>query len=110
VSLLEIAKEAKANGFTRSGNSALTRILTNHVYAGLLRLPAHNGEPEKLVKAIHKPIISESLFWIAYEKIKNQPKYRTIPKNDFPLRGFVKCDCGWHLTASYNKGKKKYYM
>jgi site-specific DNA recombinase len=110
ISLPLIIKEARANGFNRTGKSALMRLLTNPVYAGLLRLPAYNGEPERLVKAIHTPIISEPVFWIASEKINGQPRYRTVPKDDFPLRGIIKCDCGWHLTASYSKGKKKYYM
>ena len=42
--------------------------------------------------------------------LPHQPKYRTRPREDFPLRGVIKCDCGWHLTASYNKGKNKYYL
>lgn len=52
--------EARKRGFTRSGNSAISRVLTNPIYAGLLRLPAYNGDPEKLVKALHPPIISEA--------------------------------------------------
>lgn len=105
-----ILKEARAAGFNRTGNSALMRVLTNPVYAGLLRLPPSGGEPERLVKALHPPIVPEAVFWLAAEKIQGGPKYRTIPREAFPLRGVVKCDCGWHLTASFNKGKKKYYM
>ncbi len=105
-----IAKEARENGFTRTGRSCLMRMLVNPVYAGLLRLPAYNGELEKLVKALHSPIISEAVFWITNEKMNGQSRYRTVPKDDFPLRGIIKCDCGWHLTASYSKGKRKYYM
>jgi site-specific DNA recombinase len=105
-----ISKEARKIGYTMSGNSAIMRVLTNPIYAALLRLPAYNGEPEKFVKALHEPIISEADFWIANDKINNRPRYRTRPREDFPLRGIVKCDCGWHLTASYSKGKKKYYM
>jgi hypothetical protein len=81
-------------GFTRSGNSAIMRVLMNPVYAGLLRLPAYNGEQEKLVKALHPLIISEADFWIVNDRLNNQPKYRTRPREDFPLRGIVKCDCG----------------
>jgi site-specific DNA recombinase len=105
-----ISKEARKIGYTMSGNSAIMRVLTNPLYAGLLRLPAYNGEPEKFVKALHEPIISEADFWIANDKINNRPRYRTRPREDFPLRGIIKCDCGWHLTASYSKGKNKYYM
>jgi site-specific DNA recombinase len=105
-----ISKEARKIGYTISGNSAIMRVLTNPIYAGLLRLPAYNGEPEKIVKALHEPIMSEVDFWIANDKINNRPRYRTRPREDFPLRGIVKCDCGWHLTASYNKGKNQYYM
>jgi site-specific DNA recombinase len=110
VSLPLIKSEAKTNGFSRSGNSAIMRILTNPTYAGLLKLPAYGGEPEKLVKAIHQPIVSESIFWIANEKISGFQKYRSRPKEEFPLRGIFRCDCGLHLTASYSKGKRKHYM
>ncbi|HVM86858.1 MAG TPA: recombinase family protein [Puia sp.] len=110
ITLQLIAKEARAMGFNHSGHGAIQKVLNNSVYAGLLRLPAYNGEPEKLVRALHKPIISESVFWIAHERLNLQKKYRSIPSSEFPLRGFIKCDCGMHLTASYSKGKSKYYM
>jgi site-specific DNA recombinase len=109
-SLTMIKAEAKRNGFSRSGNSALMRILTNSVYAGLLKLSATASEPEKLIKAIHRPVITEATFWIAQEKISGHKKYRCRPQEEFPLRGIIKCDCGLHLTGSFSKGKKKYYM
>src|SRR5579871_6747377 len=110
LSLQLIAKEARVMGFNHSGHGAIQKVLNNSVYAGILRLPAYNGEPEKLVRALHKPIIAESVFWIVHEKLNLQRKYRSIPNSEFPLRGFIKCDCGMHLTASYSKGKRKYYM
>ncbi|HEY8968165.1 MAG TPA: recombinase zinc beta ribbon domain-containing protein, partial [Puia sp.] len=44
------------------------------------------------------------------ELIQGRPGHRSRPKADFPLRGILRCQCGAHMTASYSKGKKKYYM
>lgn len=33
-----------------------------------------------------------------------------LPREDFPLRGILKCHCGHNMTAGYSKGKSKYYL
>ncbi|PTQ97042.1 hypothetical protein C8P68_104538, partial [Mucilaginibacter yixingensis] len=35
---------------------------------------------------------------------------KTQSKEEFPLRGVLKCWCGQHMTAGFSKGKKKYYL
>ena len=58
-----IADFAIANGFPLRGNSAITRILTNPVYAGLVRVPAYKKDPDQVIKGIHEGLVSQSDFW-----------------------------------------------
>jgi site-specific DNA recombinase len=110
VSIKEVRRYATKMGCQRQGHSSLLKMLNNPLYAGLIRLPAFEGKPERYVKALHEPIIPESVFWLAYEIIKGRPGQKARPRAEFPLRGIVRCDCGAHMTAAYSKGKKKYYL
>jgi site-specific DNA recombinase len=105
-----ILKNAYQKGFKRTGHSAIERILSNCVYAGLIKVPANGDKPEKIVKGLHEPIIPESVYWVAQQLLKGSKGRKSQPKGDFPLRGIIKCNCGSHMTAAYSKGKKKYYM
>jgi site-specific DNA recombinase len=110
VSLKEIKRYATKMGCRREGHSSLLKLLNNPLYAGLIRLPAFEGKPERYIKALHESIIPEPMFWLAHEIIKGRPGQRSRPNAEFPLRGMIRCDCGAHLTAGYSKGKKKYYL
>jgi site-specific DNA recombinase len=110
VSLPLLKKNATKMGCYRPGHSSMIKLLNNPLYAGLIRLPAYEGKPERIIKALHHPIVSESCYWLAQEILNRRSGKRMHPKADFPLRGIVRCDCGAHLTAAYSKGKKKYYM
>lgn len=107
-----IHKEVKALGFPQSGNGAIFRILINPLYAGLVRVCAHGKLPERIVKAIHKPIISESQYWRAQEMLGLTKRVmKSQPKEEFPLKGILKSPCcGENMTAGWSKGKKKYYL
>lgn len=50
---------AKSKGFSKTGNGAITRVLEKCTYAGLVLVKADKDNPEKYVKGIHQPIISE---------------------------------------------------
>jgi site-specific DNA recombinase len=110
VDLLTLRKNASRMGCKREGHSSLLKMLDNCLYAGLIKLPAFEGKPERYIKALHEPIIPESVFWLAHEIVEGRPGQRARPKADFPLRGILRCQCGAHMTAGYSKGKKKYYM
>ena len=110
VSDKEVRKYASKMGCKREGHSSLLKLLDNPLYAGLIRLPAFEGKPERYIKALHEAIIPESIYWLAHEIIKGRSGNRARPKADFPLRGIMRCECGAHLTAGFSKGKKKYYM
>jgi site-specific DNA recombinase len=107
-----ILKEVKELGFPQSGNSAIFRILTNPLYAGLVRVCASGKFPEKIIKAIHKPIISASQYWRVQDLLGlNKRAMKSKPKDEFPLKGFLKSPCcGTNMTAGWSKGKNKYYL
>ncbi|HEY4198856.1 MAG TPA: recombinase family protein, partial [Mucilaginibacter sp.] len=105
-----IYKEVKAIGFTIKGNSAIQKVLSNCVYAGLIKVPADKKRPDRHVKAIHLPIVSEADFWIVQEMLGNKRPSKAQPEERFPLRGILKCWCGLHMTAGFSKGKRNYYL
>ncbi|WP_426671984.1 recombinase family protein [Mucilaginibacter sp. McL0603] len=105
-----IYKEVKAIGFTIKGNSAIQKVLSNCVYAGLIKVPADKKRPDRYVKAIHLPIVSEPDFWIVQEMLGNKRPSKAQPEERFPLRGILKCWCGLHMTAGFSKGKRNYYL
>lgn len=105
-----IYREVRKIGFTRTGKSAILNVLNNSVYAGLIKVPALGNIPEKYVKAVHEAIVSESDFWLAQRMLANNKPVKTQPKEEFPLRGVLKCYCGRHMTAGWSKGKRKYYL
>ena len=105
-----LRKNAAKMGCIRTGHSAMIKMLANPLYAGLVRVPAGDGKPEHMVKALHAPIISEATFWIAQELLRGRPGQKAKPKEAFPLRGILRCDCGAHMTAGFTKGRSKYYL
>jgi site-specific DNA recombinase len=50
---------------THKRQFAIQRILSNSVYAGLIRVPAHKYKAQKNIKGMHEAIISESYYWTA---------------------------------------------
>jgi len=72
-------------------------MLTNVAYIGKIRVSAWSIEPEQIVDAIHEPLISAELFLKVQELLTGKQtvaagKVRT-PKEDLPLRGFLRCKC-----------------
>ena len=106
-----VYKNAKAAGLRHTNSNAVNDILKNCVYAGLIRVPAMGDLPEKYVKAIHPPIISEHEYWQVQGMLtEKKRRKREQPAEDFPLRGVLKCWCGEKMTAGWSKGAKKYYL
>ncbi|WP_166785184.1 recombinase family protein [Sphingobacterium psychroaquaticum] len=108
--LFVIKTIVQSEGFKNNGHSAITRILSNCLYAGLVRIPKDKYGPEKFIKGIHRPLVSEIDFWNAQHLLGNIRPTKVQPKEEFPLRGLIKCWCGQHMTAGFSKGKKKYYL
>lgn len=104
-----IFKEAKEKGLSLQGHSAITRILSNCVYAGLINVPAYKKEPAHYVKGLHKPIIEEHIWWEVQKRLGNIKQPKLVLNDEVPLRGQINCFCGKALTAGKSKGKKQYY-
>lgn len=102
-----IIKRAKEKGLTNVGNSTFTRIITNHLYAGLIRVEAWKDEAEQIVKGIHEPIISEDIFYAVQNKLHHGDKANTRKYSDkLFLRGILCCDsCQGKLTGGASRGK-----
>jgi len=105
-----IHKEVKKLGFGSNGNSAIPRLLSNCVYAGLVRIKGDHKHPDRYVKGIHGAIISEADYWLAQEMLGNKKPSKTQASNRFPLRGILNCWCGQRMTAGFSKGKRNYYL
>lgn len=105
-----IHKKAREMGFKNTGNSAIPRILSNPIYAGMVKVSESRNQPERLVKGLHQPLVSEADYWLVQEKLGNKRSTKTQPKIEFPLRGTLKCWCGKSMTAGFSKGKNKYYL
>lgn len=108
--LKEIKLEALRMGFKKNYKSAVRETLVNPVYAGLIRVPAYNDEPEHLVKGLHQGLVSEADWWMVQNTFNEENKiHRTVMNEQVPLRSVLKCIHGHPLTAGNSKGKNKYY-
>lgn len=58
----------------------------------------------------HEPLISEKTFQAVQDRINGKSRPHAKLNEDFPLRGFVKCNaCGKNLTGGWVKGRKERY-
>lgn len=85
-----------------------SNMLHNPVYIGKIVIKEWKDEPEKVVDGLHKPLISEELFYRVQALFSTRGK-RAIPQAilnpQFPLRGYLICSyCGGAITASSSKG------
>ncbi|MFM1912391.1 MAG: hypothetical protein RIR51_229, partial [Bacteroidota bacterium] len=96
--------------------SNLSRILQNITYTGRIIVPAYQNEPERIVQALHEPIVDiqtynqVQLILNKNSKIKSQ---KNKNHDSFVLRGYLTCcKCGANLTGSASRsktGKRHYY-
>lgn len=103
-----IGNELRCKEFNLQGNGAITRILINPLYGGLVKAKAHYDDPEQLCKGIHEPIIDEATWWKVQTLINNRTPQKNLIYNDnFPLKGILEHDCGKRVTAAFSQGKKR---
>lgn len=105
-----VRREMAKRGFKTGGNSFYQRMFTNPVYAGLVKVNAYYDEPEKIIKAIHEPIISEEIWWKAQAILKGRTCTHVIQRDEVPLRGTLKCFCNRLLTAGNSRSKSGKYI
>ena len=93
-------------------SSALSRVLENPLYMGMVKVPAYKDEPEILVEGLHIPLVTKDIFYKVQAVKRGKNNYIEKPRGrneNFPLTGFLICpECGKVLYGSQsNNGKKK---
>lgn len=96
----------RSYGYKQSGKGCVQRLLSNPIYAGLVRVSAFMDEPAYVVKGIHEGLISPEIWWQVQSLMAPKTKTNQTLSEDFHMRGSVNCHCGRHLTAAFSKGKK----
>lgn len=107
-----ILKRANASGANIKGHDAVQRIISNHVYAGLISVPEYYNKKAYMKKGIHEAIISEDTFWKAFYKLKDQtkPQIHNLEDINVPLRGFLICKtCQGYFTGGKSRGRSNDY-
>ena len=64
--LKEIYLKLKKKGFS-SSSSAMSRIIRNPLYCGIVPLKAYKEEPAAMVEGIHEPLVTKKIFYKAQE-------------------------------------------
>ena len=107
---VEILKKLKAHGLDLKHKQAITKILTNPFYAGMI---AHRMLEGEVIKGKHPAIVSPEVF-VAINTIQRNNHisgYRHRKENpELPLRQFVHCErCNSHYTGYIAKKRIYYY-
>jgi len=88
-------------------------MIRNPVYCGMISVPEFEGKKCYIVKGIHEELISKELFNAVQQVLLQRSRkhfIRTIPNNNFPLRGTIRCPiCERLLTGSISKGRNRSY-
>lgn len=90
-------------------NQLIHKMLHSVFYIGYLK-----NQEGKLIKAQHKPLISNEL-WEKCQRVMNKQSHNIVHKRhyyspDFPLRRFVICTfCSSPLTACWSQGRTEKY-
>lgn len=89
----------------RPTHRAVYRIITNPVYAGIIRVWGEDFDGS------FEPLVSKKLFAAcqptAHRSASPHAAPRSLNNPNFPLRGLVTCAlCGKTLTGSYSRGSK----
>lgn len=108
--LYKIKERAYELGFKTKGSTAIERVLSNPVYAGMLRVQGYKEYPGGIFPAIHEPIIDFSTWQMIQNKMKKPEKVRIILDDQLPLRGILKCHCGNLLTGAPSRSKSGKYF
>jgi site-specific DNA recombinase len=107
--LKDIYLEARRMGLPNRGHSECKRILQNPTYAGLVRVPSYNDEPETLTKGLHQALVDPATWYKAQDILNPKTFTRTVLNEEVPMRGVLQCFCHLPLTAGNSKGRKQYY-
>lgn len=107
----QITQRARDAGWPRTGKSAMTRLITNPVHAGLVEVPGYRGKAPQIVQGMQPACYPEALFWENQNRLNGDPAGRYVENIHLPLRGFLQCaKCGHVLTGGRSRSKTgRYY-
>ena len=108
----DIRDHVKKLGFNRKGHSAIQDILCNPIYIGCQYVKPWKDEPGGIYPLKnHVSIIDQETWRRVQEKLNpHTPKYKISLREEFPLRGILKCHCSKYLTGAPCRGRHgKYY-
>ena len=99
-----------SKGIKIAGNSTIQDFLKNPTYCGLIVKKAYYDEPERMIKGIHQPLISQDTWYKAVAILNSNNGRRHLEYNEtVPLRGAIINEQGKLLTAGNSKsGSGKY--
>lgn len=107
----DVRKMADGRGL-KCSRSHFFRLIRNPVYCGLIPIKL-NSQENHMVKGIHDPLISESLFYEVQRIITTGRKVTAKTdalKATFFLKGFMVCPlCRRKLLGSFSRGTTKRY-
>jgi site-specific DNA recombinase len=108
VSFGDAMRQVTALGLT----TRKSRRIPSQTFSRLIRNPFYCGWIEKngdRIRGNHEPLISEDVFNAVQQRLSPSVPH-LIERDDFPLRGFVRCyKCGKNLTSGQSHGRKKKY-
>lgn len=108
IPLKQIGIEARAMGFNRWGNSAITNVLTNFVYTARQEVKPWRQLPGGIFPGKWEPIIDMITFSRVQEKLnkkKRVGKRAYAATEALPLRGVLRCSCGRPVTGAASTGR-----
>jgi site-specific DNA recombinase len=85
-------------------------MLRNRAYLGQVYVPRYKDEAGEWIKAKHKPLISDEIFYDVQDILEGRKKKvqtkNITANNDLPLRGYLMCPiCSKNLTGSASRGR-----
>lgn len=110
IPIAEVYRRAKANGLGVA-RSRFFKLLRDPVYAGRIRVPAAQGEPEEEVEGLHEPIVDAATFarvQLRFERPRRVGERGPDPR--LPLRGLLLCpSCRLPTSGSVSRGNGGQY-
>jgi site-specific DNA recombinase len=105
----DVRKMAQSKGL-RCSRSYFSKLVRNPAYCGLISVTI-NPQEQQMVKGVHEPLISETLFYEVQEIINTKRKITSRTdelKAMFFLTGHLICPfCGRKLCGSFSQGSTK---
>ena len=109
IPIMQIAAEARKQGFAIKGNSAVQKILANPLYSGQQLVKPWKEHPGGLMP-LDIPVLIDIITWSQVQhKMKGAKSKGISLKSETPLRGVLHCACGRLLTSAPSRGRHGSY-